>query len=138
MQHKNISDNIAALIFAGERRMKTLDIDECAEFLKVDRTTALALAGKGDLPGAKIGRAWVFLEDDLVEYLRGRVRAQQRQRQIEADVQKGLDAAAAREATFSPPAAPARAGRKKRALPNLDALPHLGGQIAGSQVAVTP
>lgn len=108
--------------------MRTLDIDECAEFLKIDRSTALELAGKGELPGAKIGRPWVFLEEDLVEYLRAQVRAQQRKRQIEADVKKGLDAAEAR----TPPQqvmTPARPGRKPRPLPNLDALPELPRQV---------
>lgn len=61
--------------------MRTLDIDECAEFLKINRTTASEMAATGELPGAKIGRAWVFLEDDLVEYLRNKVRQQQRERQ---------------------------------------------------------
>ena len=65
--------------------MRTLDLEECAEFLKVNRATALELAGKGELPGAKIGRAWVFLEDDLVEYLRVKVKQQQRERQGNQD-----------------------------------------------------
>ncbi len=100
--------------------MKTLDIDECAEFLKINRETALTMAGAGKLPGAKIGRAWVFLLDDLVEYLKAQVRLQQRQRAVEADVQIGLDAAVAR----TPPTLSGHplAGRRKpaRALPNLD------------------
>lgn len=50
--------------------MRTFNVDECAQFLKIHRTTVLELAGKGELPGAKIGRAWVFLEDDLVAYVR--------------------------------------------------------------------
>jgi excisionase family DNA binding protein len=61
--------------------MKTLDINEAAEFLKVHRNTALELAERGDLIGAKIGRAWVFLEDDLVEFLRAQSRQQTRERQ---------------------------------------------------------
>ena len=56
--------------------MQTLDINECAEFLKVHPTTILELAASGELPGAKIGRAWVFLQDDLIEYLRSKVRQQ--------------------------------------------------------------
>ncbi len=60
--------------------MKTYDINEAAEFLKIDRSTALELVGAGDIPGAKIGRAWVFLEVDLVEYLRDKVRRQTDQR----------------------------------------------------------
>jgi excisionase family DNA binding protein len=96
--------------------VRTFDIDECAEFFKVDRKTALKLAGKGELPGAKIGRAWVFLEDDLAEYLRTQVRMQTRQRQVECEVQSGLDASAARTPSMLPPQ---RGGRKKRVYPDL-------------------
>ena len=64
--------------------MKSLDIDECAAFLKVDRSTALRLAGAGELLGAKIGRAWVFLEDDVVAYLREQIRAQAAKRILTA------------------------------------------------------
>ena len=56
--------------------MKTYDINEAADFLKVDRTTALERAASGELPGAKIGRAWVFLESDSVKYRRDKVRRQ--------------------------------------------------------------
>jgi excisionase family DNA binding protein len=64
----------------------TLDITECAEFLKIEKQYALRLAAEGKLPGAKVGRAWVFLVDDLVEYLRQQVRLQQRERSAEADL----------------------------------------------------
>jgi excisionase family DNA binding protein len=111
--------------------MKTLDIDECAEFLKVDRKTALRLAGEGKLPGAKVGRAWVFLEDDLAEHLRAQVRIQMRQRQVEAEAGIGLEAAAAHTPSILPPPRP---GRKRRELPNLDQynikLPSAGTQLS--------
>lgn len=70
--------------------MRTLDLEECAEFLKVNRTTALEMAACGALPGAKVGRAWVFLLDDLVEYLRGLVRAQQQERLSASDKSKPM------------------------------------------------
>lgn len=59
----------------------TLDLLECAEFLKIEKAYALKLAGEGILPGAKVGKAWVFLQDDLVEYLRATVQDQRRERQ---------------------------------------------------------
>ncbi|MBI1284990.1 MAG: helix-turn-helix domain-containing protein [Thiobacillus sp.] len=62
-------------------KMKTLDIDECADFLKISRTGASEMAVAGDLPGARIGSAWVFLEEDLVDYLRTLIRVQRRDRQ---------------------------------------------------------
>lgn len=68
----------------------TFDIIECADFLKVEKQYALVLAAEGKLPGAKVGRAWVFLVDDLVEYLRQQVRQQQLERSARADVQKEL------------------------------------------------
>lgn len=66
----------------------TFDIIECADFLKVEKQYALSLAAEGKLPGAKVGRAWVFLVDDLVEYLRQQVRLQQLERSAHADVLK--------------------------------------------------
>lgn len=63
--------------------MRTYDIHEAADFLKIDRTTALDLAGAGELPGAKIGRAWVFLEIDLIAYLQDKVRIQTAERREE-------------------------------------------------------
>lgn len=50
--------------------MRSMDLLECAEFLKVDRTTAMKLAQRGEIVGARVGRAWVFLEDDVVAFLR--------------------------------------------------------------------
>ncbi|MDY7537520.1 helix-turn-helix domain-containing protein [Undibacterium sp. RTI2.1] len=73
--------------------MKTFEIDEAAAFLNIGRTHALTLAGSGELPGAKIGREWVFLENDLVEYLQAEVRKQVRERRARATVSQDLDAA---------------------------------------------
>jgi len=61
--------------------MTSLNIEECAEFLKIHITTASEMAADGTLPGAKIGKAWVFLLEDLVDYLRAEVRRQQSERQ---------------------------------------------------------
>src|SRR3569832_339372 len=97
--------------------MDTLDINECAEFLKIERSHALKLAGEGILPGAKIGRAWVFLKDDLVEYLRAQVRLQMRQRAQEQEVQEGLDKSlrvAVAAGTTRSPLAQARAEKGRR------------------------
>lgn len=67
--------------------MRSLDVDECAAYLKVDRTTVLKLAAEGVLPGAKIGRSWVFPEGLLVDYLANEVRRQQaaRKQSVESD-----------------------------------------------------
>lgn len=61
--------------------MKTFDLDECAQFLKISSPAVFEMAIRGELPGARIGRSWVFLEEDLVEYVRIQVRCQRRERQ---------------------------------------------------------
>ena len=56
--------------------MKTYDLIEAADFLKVNKETARQLAATGDIPGAQVGAAWVFMERDLVDYLKRVVREQ--------------------------------------------------------------
>jgi Helix-turn-helix domain len=103
--------------------MRTFDLIECADVLKVDRNTAMKLAGTGELPGAKIGRAWVFLEDDVVAFLRKRTQEQSLARlqgahEAEADAQ--VARAVARQ---FPTPDPRRPGRRARRLPSLDGYP---------------
>ena len=50
--------------------MKTLTIKEAANFLQIHPQTLRNRAACGDIPGAKIGRAWVFIEVDIADYLR--------------------------------------------------------------------
>lgn len=50
--------------------MNTLDLDEAAEYLKISSDTMRDLADSGEIPGAKVGKQWVFSEDDLAAYLR--------------------------------------------------------------------
>lgn len=97
---------------------RTFDINECAEFLKIERTHALKLAGEGTLPGAKVGKSWVFLEDDLIEYLRALVQNQMRERQSAVDVDDRLG-------RMSPPRdmSGSGRGRKAREKPVLPDLP---------------
>jgi excisionase family DNA binding protein len=56
--------------------MKTLDLQEAAAMLKVHENTVLELVGSGEVPGAKIGRAWVFLDEDLLAYVRKQINQQ--------------------------------------------------------------
>ncbi|MDR2836977.1 MAG: helix-turn-helix domain-containing protein [Azonexus sp.] len=107
--------------------MKTLDINGCAEFLKINTTTASELAAAGKLPGAKIGRAWVFLLDDLVDYLRTEVRRQQSQR-LEKTAgptpQPKIDFAKVDVlATFSAIRRKSRGGGRRTPIPVLPELP---------------
>jgi excisionase family DNA binding protein len=50
--------------------MRTLGLVEAAAFLRTHPETLRQLARAGRIPGSKVGRAWVFIEEDLVEYVR--------------------------------------------------------------------
>jgi len=50
--------------------MKTLDLAQAAAFLNMHPEELRRRAKLGRIPGAKVGRAWVFLELDLADYLR--------------------------------------------------------------------
>jgi DNA binding domain, excisionase family len=50
--------------------MNTLDLEEAAAFLKCSDDTIRELVASGELPGAKVGRKWVFVDIDLIEWLR--------------------------------------------------------------------
>lgn len=52
--------------------MQTLNLKEAAVFLKKSTEAIRRAAAKGAIPAARIGRRWVFLLDDLVEFLRSR------------------------------------------------------------------
>lgn len=81
---------------------ESLDITECAAFLKVSESYALELVGAGEIPGAKIGRAWVFLKSDLVEYLRRQIRLTTAEIKARAEI----DERARRAKERHPPALP--------------------------------
>lgn len=50
--------------------MKTIDLYAAAELLHIHPVTLREKARLGEIPGAKIGKAWVFVEVDLIEHIR--------------------------------------------------------------------
>jgi excisionase family DNA binding protein len=50
--------------------MKTLLLEEAAEFLKMHPEELRRRAKLGQIPAAKPGKQWVFIQEDLVGYLR--------------------------------------------------------------------
>jgi hypothetical protein len=52
--------------------MQSMGLQEAAEFLHCHPEELRRRAKAGVIPGAKIGRAWVFLVDDLVDHIRSR------------------------------------------------------------------
>ncbi|MBU2843801.1 helix-turn-helix domain-containing protein, partial [Acidithiobacillus thiooxidans] len=52
-------------------RKRTLDLQEAADFLKISKEALRRKVCKGLIRGAKPGKRWAFLEDDLVDYFQG-------------------------------------------------------------------
>lgn len=50
--------------------MKSLTLQEAAAFLKLHPEEVRRRAKAGLVPGAKLGKRWVFLLDDLAQYVR--------------------------------------------------------------------
>jgi helix-turn-helix protein len=50
--------------------MKTLDLNEAAALVKLHPQTVLQRARLGDIPAAKPGKCWIFIEEDLIEWIR--------------------------------------------------------------------
>jgi len=92
--------------------MKTLDLKQAADFLNVSENTAQELAASGEIPGAKVGRAWVFHIDMLEEWLMNEITRQTQQRNEPVEIPK---------VTFHTPAMPEpikkRSGGSRRRKP---------------------
>ena len=50
--------------------MKTLDIEQASKLLHVSKSTLSKMAREGLVPAAKPARRWVFIESDLIKYLK--------------------------------------------------------------------
>jgi hypothetical protein len=55
---------------SGSFALHTFDLTEAAHFLRMNAEELRQRAKAGQIAGAKIGRRWVFLEDDLVAHVR--------------------------------------------------------------------
>ncbi len=54
--------------------MTTIDSATCAELLNCSVAHLHRLARSGAIPGAKVGKGWVFVHDDILDWLRARAR----------------------------------------------------------------
>ena len=50
--------------------MHTLNLKQAAVFLKMHPVTLQSKAKAGEIPGAKPGKSWVFIDEDLANYIR--------------------------------------------------------------------
>ena len=56
--------------------METFTLKQAAKFLNMHWQTLREKAKSGQIPGAKIGKQWVFIRDDLVSYIRSQYACQ--------------------------------------------------------------
>ena len=61
---------------------KTLNALEAAQFLKIHIQTLYQLIKSRAIPAARIGRGWVFLESDLISFIKSRYETNQLQFQM--------------------------------------------------------
>lgn len=60
--------------------MKTFGVDGAAAFLNISADTMKDLAQNGIVPGAKIGKCWLFTDEDLEAYVREEILRQTAER----------------------------------------------------------
>ncbi len=56
--------------------MNTMDLNQAAKFLRMHPEVLRQKTKAGRIPGAKPGKCWVFLEDDLADYVRSQYASQ--------------------------------------------------------------
>lgn len=56
----------------ADKPSDVLTADEAADYLRVSRKTLYRLVTAGKVPGQKVGRAWRFRREDLVDFLKAR------------------------------------------------------------------
>lgn len=70
---------------------ETITADQCAELLRCTTDQVEELTRKGELPGIKIGRSWIYVKADLLDYLAARARTEAEERRL--DLQSRLNKA---------------------------------------------
>lgn len=59
---------------------ETLGVADVAMLLRAENETVLLYARRGELPGTKLGKSWVFLREDVISFLRSRIAADTEER----------------------------------------------------------
>ncbi len=62
--------------------METLDLEQAANFLKVNPEVLRRKAKDGEIPGSKVGRKWVFVKEHLADFISGRYPITERKLQV--------------------------------------------------------
>jgi len=98
-----------------------MDLQTAAAFLGAKAETISQLARKGDLPGAQIGKGWIFLREDVLDFLRRRIAAETEARRA----QNIRNESTAEEDNPIEPVALLQNRARRRAPPPLPGLPSM-------------
>jgi excisionase family DNA binding protein len=52
---------------------ETLGVEQAALLLHAENETVMQFARRGELPGTRIGKSWVFIREDVLAFLRARI-----------------------------------------------------------------
>lgn len=81
----------------------TINAEECAELLICSVDQIEEMARTGEIPGLKIGRGWLFIKDDLIEYLASKAREEAEHRRSK---RHGIRLVATKQRRQTPPSLP--------------------------------
>lgn len=62
---------------------ETINAEQCADLLQCHVETAEEMTRKGELPGIKIGRTWIYVKSDLLAYLAEKARRDAEERRMD-------------------------------------------------------
>jgi len=82
----------------------TIDSKECAELLRCTTEQVEELARAGEIPGLKLGRSWLFVRADLLDFLAEKARKDAEDRR--ARRQPGVTTLSAKPKRRTPPELP--------------------------------
>lgn len=105
--------------------METINAEQCASLLGCTQATVEELSRKGDLPGLKFGKGWIFVKADLLQYLAEKARKEAEERKLDGK---------AKSQTFGL----ARVAKPRRAAPPALPIALPQGQRPGSLHSVAP
>lgn len=102
---------------------ESMNSEQCANFLHIHENTLIEKISTGEIPAAKIGRGWVFLKSDIVDYLRKQIRTSTAERKVRNDVGKTVEAAENRGVETITPRLITRTVSRRRTPPALPDMP---------------
>ena len=101
-------------------KFETMDLQTAATYLRAKAETISQLARKGELPGAQIGKGWIFLREDVLDFLRKRIASETEARRAARDSESNT---AYKDEGSVQPVAILQSRSRRRAPPLLPGLP---------------